>query len=103
MKSKKYGEVTSCCWGYRHELLGLILLILATILTLATCNSLGIFEMFLVGMVLFCHKCWFWHCHTDTHCHTDPHCHSLDEECGVAHMEKEPKAVKKSKGKKTKG
>ena len=97
MKNKKYCEITSCCWGYRHELIGIILLILATILTLATCNSMGIFAMFLVGVVLFCHKCWFWHCHMDSHCH------SSEDECGVENIEKEPKMVKKPKGKKIKG
>ncbi len=102
MKSKKYGDVTSCCWGYRHELIGLVLLVLATILTLATGNSLGIFAMFIVGAALFCHRCWFWHCHKDAHCHTDTHCHSMDEECGTVHMDKEPKQVKKPRVKKTK-
>lgn len=101
MKSKN-GSVVSCCWGYRHELLGLVLVVLATLLTIVTGNSLGIFAMFLVGAVLFCHKCWFRHCNCP--CHTDAHCGSLEDECGVIHhMDKEPKIVKKPRGKKTKG
>jgi len=96
MKDKKNGSVVSCCWGYRHELLGLVLLVLATLLTIVTGNSLGIFAMFLVGAVLFCHRCWFWHCHTDTHCH------SVEDGCGVEHMDKAPNVIKKTRGRKPK-
>ena len=85
--------MTSCCWGYRHELLGIVLLVLATILTLITGNGFGIFAMFIVGLGLCCHKC-FSHRHC---CHTDDHCHMDDEECVI-----EPKPVKKTRSKKTK-
>ena len=94
MKNSKYCHLTACCWDYRHELLGLILLIIATLLTLATCNGLGIFAMFLVGGVLCCYKhlC----CHVS---HGDMHCNSADGD-GVVSLDKDDKHhVKKSMGK----
>lgn len=104
MKSKKSCEMTACGKGYRHELLGLILLVLATVLTIFTGNSLGIFGMFLVGLALFCRK--FWHCncpcHGHEHGHSDDHCHALEEEFSIVHVEKEHKPVKKAKVKKAK-
>lgn len=90
MKNKKYCHVTACCWGYRHELLGLILLILATILTIATCNSFGIVAMFFAGIILCCCK-HFAHCHTEAHCHTDD---GMSGEACMEHDHKSP--VKKS-------
>lgn len=95
MKNNKYGEVTTCCWSYRHELLGLVLLVLATILTIATASGLGIFAMFIVGLGLCCRKCLPHHC-----CHPDPHCHREDENCEVLLPEKIEKPVRKSRVKK---
>jgi hypothetical protein len=104
MKNKKYGEMTTCCWGYRHELLGLVLLVLATILTIVTASGPGIFAMFLVGLGLVCCKHWSHHCcHTDTHCHTDEECHMLDEMCESDSSEKAGKPLKKARSKKVKG
>ena len=92
MKNNKNGQATKCCWGYRHELLGLILLVLATILTIITCNSFGIVAMFLVGLVLCCYRYMCCYC-----CHTHAHCHVSEEECSVLALEKEEKPqVKKS-------
>jgi hypothetical protein len=47
---------TSCYWTYRYEILGLVLLFIATALTVVSLNSLGILAMFVVGAVLCCHK-----------------------------------------------
>ena len=76
MKDSKYCRMTSCCWGYRHEILGLILLIIATLLTISTYNSCGIVAMFLVGTILCCYK--YLGCykayngdHCDINCHTE--------------------------------
>ena len=77
MKNSKYCHVTACCWDYRHELLGIILLIVATFLTLVTFNSFGIVAMFFVGGLLCCYRHWCCHTHVD---HT--HCHSVDDELG---------------------
>ena len=70
-------SVTACIWGYRQELVGLILLIIATLITLMTWNGFGIAAMFLVGLALFAHGRLFCHCNK---CHSDAHCGS--SECG---------------------
>ncbi len=96
MKDSKYCKVTSCCWDHRHELVGLILLIIASFLTIVTCNGLGIIGMFLVGLVLCCHKhfCCPMHHHHHDHCHTDEEC------CDAMHEEHTDKSqVKKSSAK----
>ena len=75
MKDSKYCQMTACCWGYRHELLGLILLIIASFLTILTCNSIGIAAMLLVGGLLCCYKHLSCHVpHGDGHC-----CHVNDD------------------------
>ena len=96
MKDSKYCKYTACCWDYRHELLGIILLVIATLLTIATCNSFGIAAMFLVGLVLCCCRHMFYHC-SQTH----GHCHSSEEKCEMmAPLEAGDKQqVKKSTGK----
>lgn len=60
MKDPK--KMNSCLWGYRFELLGLILLVIATLLTIFTLNSVGIAAMFLVALVLCAHGCVCHHC-----------------------------------------
>ena len=98
MKNNKNCQVTSCGWGYRHELFGLILLIIASVLTVFTASAFGIAAMFLVGLVLYCHKFLGCHC-----CHSDTHDHSGDatSEMGTKSMGKVAK-VKKSMVKKVK-
>lgn len=92
MKDKKYCNILACCWDYRHELSGLILLVLATLLTLFTGSSLGIFSMFLVGLVLYCHK--FWSCHRG---HRDD-CDASKNSCHST-TDAEAKTVKSSRKK----
>ena len=93
MKNSKYCQMTACCWGYRHELLGLILLVIATFLTFVTGNGFGIVAMFLVGGVLCCYK--HLACHN---AHMDGHCCHVDEEGAVVHrLENDDKSpVKKN-------
>ncbi|GGI80519.1 hypothetical protein [Legionella impletisoli] len=55
MKDPK--NVHSCLWAYKYELLGLVLLVIATLLTIFTLNSVGIAAMFLVALVLCGHRC----------------------------------------------
>ncbi|MCP0913651.1 MULTISPECIES: hypothetical protein [Legionella] len=62
-----------CWWSHRHELLGLVLIFIATILTIITFNSFGIAAMFLVGMVLCGHRYFF--CHSCAVCHPENNLH----------------------------
>tara|TARA_Y100000588_G_C14118054_1_gene866079 strand:+ start:375 stop:602 length:228 start_codon:yes stop_codon:yes gene_type:complete len=50
-------KILCCLWNYRLEILGLVLIVIATILTIATSNSLGIAAMFVVALVLCAHRC----------------------------------------------
>jgi hypothetical protein len=55
MKDKK--NVKSCLWTYKFELLGVILLAIATLLTIFTLDGIGIAAMFLVALIICGHKC----------------------------------------------
>ena len=90
MKDKNCG-VMACLWSGRQELVGLILLIIATLITLMTWNGFGLAAMFFVGLALFSQRHFFCHCkssHSDTHCDTSE-CKDMDH-----------KPVKSSKAKK---
>jgi len=89
MKDKKYCDTTAQCWGYRHELIGLVLLVLATILTVVTFSSLGIVAMFIVGLVMCCHK------HLGRHC-CDCHCGDNSSELKMPMVKHDKMPVKKS-------
>ena len=89
MDDLKSCNVGSNCWTIRYEIVGIILLVLATILTLITLNGFGIAAMFIVGAALCCHKCFMY-----TDCHTQ----ILDEELDLIAAE----PVVKSSGRKTK-
>ena len=85
MKDKNCG-VMACVWSCRKELIGLILIIIATFITLITWNGFGIVAMFFVGLALFSHRHFFCHCKTG-HCESSE-CSDMDN-----------KAVKTSKAK----
>ncbi len=89
MKNKKFCETTAGCWSHWHELLGVTLLVLATILTIITCNGFGIIAMFLVGLIMCCHKHLCGHC-----CHSKASCDSLPSGLDV-HVEKKGKLMSK--------
>ncbi len=59
MDDKKKCKISAGCKTHWRELLGLILVVLASFLTLISLSGAGIFGMFLVGLVLVCHK-HFW-------------------------------------------
>lgn len=59
----------NCYWTYRLEILGLVLVFIATILTIVSFNSLGIAAMFVVGGALCCHK--YFSCNACNVCHPD--------------------------------
>lgn len=46
----------ACIWDHRYQLLGLVLMIIATIITILTLDSFGIAIMFIVGLILLIHK-----------------------------------------------
>lgn len=56
MDDKEKCKITACCKSHGCKILGLILVVLAVILTVITFSGLGILGMFLVGMVFCCHK-----------------------------------------------
>ncbi len=73
MEKNKKGD--ACCTSHRCEILGIIFLALATILTLLTFSGVGILGMFVVGTVFCCHKHWGRRCHCGcTCCNTDNSC-----------------------------
>jgi len=57
MKDKD-GKTNGCCTSHRCEILGVIMLAIAVVLTLLTFNGAGIFGMFIAGLVFCCHKHW---------------------------------------------
>ncbi|KTC65181.1 Uncharacterised protein (plasmid) [Legionella adelaidensis] len=73
MNEEKYCETKAYCWAFRYELVGIILLIIATFLTIITLSSLAIAAMFFVGMILCGHK--YFSCNV---CH--PRSRNLKEE-----------------------
>ncbi len=97
MKNAKDCKSSGCWWALRYELVGVFFLGLATFLTVVTLNGFGIAAMFIVGMVLCCHKCLG--CKA---CHS----HTIDEELcqarddsgmHVTHDKPAKAVVKKSK------
>lgn len=68
----KHDDKASCWWSNRYELLGMLLLVIATILTIIAWDSFGIVAMFIVGLILIGHRhfCYIG-CHTS--CHSDSH------------------------------
>lgn len=68
----KEGKWSGCCWSNRYEVLGILFLVIATILTIIAWDSFGIVAMFVVGLVLLGHKHFrYFGCH----------CHCHDESC----------------------
>lgn len=84
-----------CVWACRFELVGLILLAIATVLTIITGNGIGIAAMFLAGLVLFGYK-QFGHkvCHV---CHPE----AVEEDKAPWETAQKKSAAKKTTTKKT--
>lgn len=89
MNEEKYCDTKAYCWAFRFELVGIILLILASFLTIITLSNLGIAAMFFVGMVLCGHK--YFSCNV---CH--PSTRSIKEEMDLMPKE-DVRVVKTSK------
>lgn len=81
MENKENCDKKACCWAYRHELIGITLLALATILTIITGNGFGIVAMFIAGICLCCYKHFC--------------CHLCHGHCGASTCDTDDKAVKK--------
>lgn len=56
MSENKKCTKIHCIMQYRYELLGIILIVLATLLTIVTMDSLGIIAMYIIGAILCCHQ-----------------------------------------------
>ncbi|HAT7755516.1 TPA: hypothetical protein RJD57_000283 [Legionella pneumophila] len=53
MRKMEFSKMSKCLWALRFEVLGVILLIIATGLTISSGNGLGIVALFAAG-VIFC-------------------------------------------------
>ena len=94
MKDAKGCRMTACCWSHRHGVVGLILLVIATLLTIATHNGIAIAAMFVAGIGLCCHKHWMCHCgHHHHHEHDD--CCISDESCEIKSSDEKKQAPAK--------
>lgn len=58
MENDKKCNVFKCIWSCKLELFGAILIVIATLLTIVSLDSLGIVAMFIVGAALCAHKCF---------------------------------------------
>lgn len=49
-------KVMECCRSNRCSAVGIVLIVIASIMTIVTFSGLGIFGMFIVGLAMCCHK-----------------------------------------------
>ncbi|GGI86541.1 hypothetical protein [Legionella impletisoli] len=52
MKKKECSKIGMCLWTLRFEILGVLLLVVGTCLTISTSNGLGIIALFTAGVIL---------------------------------------------------
>ena len=91
MDDMKNCKISACCKTHWRSVLGLILVILGTILTVATLSGLGIFGMFLAGIALCCHKhlsAWAGGCGCGCGCGCEYSCSPEDVACSGIEKEK---------------
>jgi hypothetical protein len=60
---------------------GIVLLVIATILTLITLNGIAILGMFIVGVMLLCHKNW--RCASSCPCCDEGTCDTKKTKCST--------------------
>lgn len=82
MEKNKKGD--ACCTSHRCEILGIVFLAIATILTLLTFSGVGILGMFLVGTVFCSHKHWSQRCRCGCDC-----CSTDTSSCSMPSPKKE--------------
>ncbi len=84
MQKSKANKTDVCCTSHWCQILGILFLVVATVLTLLTFSGIGIFGLFIVGLVFCFHKHWgHTHCSHGEHgccdetisttCSTTPH------------------------------
>lgn len=56
MDSLKKCKMMDCCRMHRCGMVGMVLIVIASILTIITSSGLGIFGMFIAGLGMCCHK-----------------------------------------------
>ena len=96
-------DTTASCYRvHRLEILGIILLIIATFLTIASHDSAGIVMLFLVGLALCIHKCFAggmccYHSHplSETPCCKPATTEFVSNDAEIIKTPRTPKATKK--------
>jgi hypothetical protein len=90
-EEESYCRTKAYCWVFRYEIVGLILLGIATFLTIITLSGLGIAAMFFVGIIFCGHK--YFSCkvfHTSPH-HTEDDLNLTDEDVVVKPSVRKPR------------
>ncbi len=77
MDDKGKCKISECCKNHGCKIFGIILVVIATILTIITFNGLGILGMFIVGLMLCGHK----HLSSKMGCGCDCGCSCCAPEC----------------------
>jgi hypothetical protein len=87
LKDCKWG---ACSWDNRYELVGVIFLVIATVLTIIAWDSFGIVAMYVVGLVCIGHKHF---CYVGCKCL----CQKKGEDCKIEvdHMTKTHDKIEK--------
>jgi hypothetical protein len=84
MDDKSKCKISECCQKHWYRILGIVLVVLAAILTIVTFSGLGILGMFLAGLMLCCHK----HLSSKMGCGCDCPCCSPEGMCGTGEKDK---------------
>jgi hypothetical protein len=75
----------SCYWNYFFEALGVLLIFIATCLTIASHSGLGIAMLFVVGLALCIHKCAKgMSCYSHANCNCPCHQNSMSDDMTIA-------------------
>lgn len=90
MKRLKSNTSRTCHWANRFEVIGAILILIASIITILTFDSVGIAAMFLVGLIFCGHK--HLTCRTSEAC--EPDC--MDETVVTSHHDKAKSSRRKT-------
>jgi hypothetical protein len=90
MKKHSFCPVTACSGGKGVELLGLVLVLIAALLTIISLDSFGIVAMFIVGIFLLGHRHF---CRSECSCGSDD-CEICCKNA-VCHTDKAEKKVDK--------
>ncbi|WED44607.1 hypothetical protein [Legionella cardiaca] len=97
MRKMEFSKVSTCLWELRFEVLGVILLAIATGLTISSGNSLGIVALFAAG-VIFClfNKFCCYFCSSTQSCSVCNTPHPSHSEESIQIQEKEESEAKET-------